>query len=160
MTQIRTWPRSYPDKHQVWKFSVAEFSSYHSIKKWGQTDGRTDWPQMTRIQTFNSRLPEKYSSYCSTKKVWTDGQTDSLTDRRCDNYIFNVGALIIMHKKELMWLIRSNNWPMQIRLSTCGFIALPVTTRVPFWVLLRNLKKLKSCDHTGDFRCIYSPWVS
>ena len=91
------------------------------------------------------------------------GRTDRQTVWRTDDVItifFNVGALIIMHKKELMWLIRSNNWPMQIRLSTCGFIACPVTTRVPFWVLLRNLKKLKSCDHTGDFRCIYSPWVS
>ena len=92
MTQILTWPRSYPDKHQVWKFSVAKFSSYPSIKKCGQTDGRTDGPQMTHIQTFNSRLPEKYSSYCSTKKVWTDRQTDSLTDRWCDNYILQCGG--------------------------------------------------------------------
>ena len=49
---------------------------------------------------------------------------------------------------------------MQISLSTPGFIACPMTTRVAFWVLLRNLKKLKGCDHTGDFRCIYFPWVS
>ena len=87
--------------------------------------------------------------------MWADGRTDDVI-----TIFFNVWALIIMHKKELMWLIRSNNWPMQIRLSTCGFIACPVTTQVPFWVLLRNLKKLKSCDHTGDFRCIYSPWVT
>ena len=77
MTHIRAWPRSYPDKHsgQVWKFSVAKYSSYPSIKKvW--TDKWTDGPQMTHIQTFNSQLPEKNSSYCSTKKMWMDRRTD------------------------------------------------------------------------------------
>ena len=79
-------------------------------------------------------------------------RTDRQTVWRIDDVItlfFNVGALIIMHKKELMWLIRSNNWPMQIRLSTCGFIACPVTTRVPFWVLLRNFKEAQKLRPYG-----------
>ena len=44
MTFIRTWPRSYPNKHsdQVWKFSVEKYSSYRSTKKvW--TDRQAMW---------------------------------------------------------------------------------------------------------------------
>ena len=72
---------------------VFQFSQ-HKESMDGQIDGWTNRPQMTHIRTWPRSYPdthsdqiwkfsvEKYSSYRSTKKVWTDGPTDVWTDRQ------------------------------------------------------------------------------
>ena len=65
--------------------------SQHKESVDGQTDGRTDRPQMTHIRTWPRFCPDKhsdevwkfsvkkYSNYRSTRKLWTDGETDRQT---------------------------------------------------------------------------------
>ena len=108
MTHIRTWPRSYPDKHfgQVRKFSVAKYSSYPSIKKvW--TDRWTD--RRTPNDSYSNLTTNILIKFESSRKVFklSSRRTDRQTVWWADDVItifFNVGALIIMHKKGLLWL--------------------------------------------------------
>ena len=96
MTHIRTWPRSYPDKHsdKVWKFSVESIPVIAAQIKSGRTDGWTDRSQMTHILIWPRSYPDKnfdqvwkfsvenYSSYRSTKRVWTCRRTYGQTGPR------------------------------------------------------------------------------
>ena len=137
MTHIRTWPRSYPDKHsgQVWKFSVAKFSSYPSIKKvW--TDRWTDRWLIYKHSILGYQ--KNIQVIAAPRKC---GRMDRQTVWRTDDVItifFNVGTLIIMHKKGV------NPLPLRYVFFPC----LSITTQI------RILPCLSITTWTRIFPCL------
>ena len=93
MTHIRTWPRCYPDKHSGQVFCSKVFLlSQHIESVDRQMDGQTD-PRWLIFEHYYKHSDQVWK-FSVTRKVFksSDGQTDSLMDRRCDNYIFQCGG--------------------------------------------------------------------